>query len=142
MNAAGIRQAYLDLAGPLPQSFIAGAVDLRPGVPMDRKAQTAVIVCGADDLVELRGAVERVTGPMTWPLRSARESTRIDADTFTRRLSINRPAQLMALVVALGDELRDNSAAWRTRKTMLETLGTSLNAVDVVTVVAHRCEPA
>jgi len=137
-----VRRAYVTLVGDLPAAFVGGAVDIRPMAMATAGQETArfVILSGEDDLVELRAAVERVTGPMTWPLRSAVDSRWRLVETHTGYVRIDRPAQLMSLVVALGDRLGDNSGAWRTRKTMYESVALALSVVESVTVAADRYE--
>ncbi len=106
----------------------------------DERSHSAAIVAGADDLVELRSAVERVTGPATWPFRVEPKPDWSPVEMHSELIRIQRPAQLMAFVLAIDDLLSDRSAAWRTRKTLHEALGDSLGEVDSVTMSACRVE--
>ena len=147
MITESARQAYLEVVGALPVDFGGDALDLRPRTSADFSDE-AMILAAPDDLIQLRHAVERVTGPMTWPLRSRADlgdgapRPHVLVATHRNDIAIERPAQLMGLVMALDDQLTDNSAAWRTRKTLREALGASLGSVTTVTTVAYRFESA
>jgi hypothetical protein len=106
----------------------------------DELSASAIIVAGPDDLRELRCAVERVTGPTTWPFRGGSSPEWPPVEMHSEQIRIQRPAQLMRFMVTIDDLLSDRSAAWRTRKTLHEALGASLEGVDSVTISACRFE--
>jgi len=121
-----------------------GAVDRRGG-PIGQPTGDDVVISGPGDLRELADAVESVTGAGTWPLarpvllpwpdavRSAPAGTAVE-------ITANAA---MALVVALGDELEDRGAMWRTRRTLYDVIDASLRTAELrtVTVVAVRARP-
>ena len=126
-----IMSAYAVLVGtddPAAVWLAHGAVDARwtmqdyPG---------GAVVRGPGDLVEPRHLVERVTGPGSWPA-----PPEIDGEVRRCTVDIARPADVMRLVIALQDEIKDHGSMWRTWKTTVEAIAAAAAALKQVTVEA------
>ena len=139
---ARVHRAYVQLigtadpVGPLVAEF--GAVDLRPRTSLREVASIdiptgPVVVSGANDLIELRTVVERVTGPGSW---FAHGEAALEGTPRRGRLDLARPAQAMGLVLALEGFIHDNGGAWRTWRTAVEAIAAGVAELDSLTLEA------
>lgn len=114
------------------------ALDLRPGgdasAPDDGPPR-AVVVSGPADLRELREIIETATGIGTWPTPPGGEG-----EIRTAQIEIQRPAPLLALLLAM-DGLIEDRSPWRTWRTAVDTVAGRVGGLRVVTVEARIIEP-
>ncbi len=121
-----------DPAGPLIAEL--GAHDCRPGSTVgDGVGAGPVVLSGRGDLQELREAVERVTGPGSWPLAGVGSTA---GTALSGRVVLERPAPAVALVTAMEPLIRDHGGAWRTWKTMLEAVAAAVGAIELISIEA------
>jgi len=85
------------------------------------------VVSGPNDLIEFRTVVERLTGPGTWPVRELPPGF-VVVETRTAAIELPRPSPAMGLIVAMENLIEDRSRAWRTWKTMVESLAMGVPA--------------
>jgi len=123
-------------AGDLPGVI----TDLRPGfTALELEAATDgggfAVVPGPGDLIELRALVERLTGPGTWPVADL-PSGFVVVETSTAEVELDRPAPAVGLVMAMESQIEDRSRAWRTWKTVIESLAAGIPAGTRISVEA------
>ena len=122
-----------------------GVVDLRPGfteVELDHATSDGafVVVSAPSDLFELRELVERLTGPGTWPV-SELPPGYTAIETRTSELLVERPTPVVSLVNAMEPRIEDRSRAWRTWKTLIDSLAAGIPAgmkISIEAVLANR----
>ncbi len=98
-----------------------------------------VVVAGPNDLIELRVALERVTGPGSWPFTTAGSGP--PGTVLTAAVVLERPAPVVALVAAMEHLIRDHSGAWRTWKTAREAIASGLADVHRLSLEAVVLDP-
>ncbi len=136
-----VRRAYLDLiaeSDPIDPAMVGAALDLRPGF-IEAEVRDLVfiggtaLISGPDDLSELRTAVERMTGPNTWPIGVIPSGLEVVAHESVRmELPLVGPA--LGLVMAMNGLIDDRSRAWRTWRTVVDSVGRGLETVDELTI--------
>ncbi len=129
--------ARVDVAG--------GAVDLRPGWDVDEPGDLRVegasaVVSGPDDLTELRQVVERMTGPGSWPVCGVPDGF-VVVETRRVVITLSRPGPMLRLVMSMDDLVDDRSRAWRTWKTVVESVGAALGPMFDLTVEVMLVRP-
>ncbi len=117
-----------------------GVVDLRPGWDIDEPGDLRVrgaraVISGPSDLIELRQVVERMTGPASWPVCGLPDGF-VVIETRRVVITLPRPAPMLGLVMAMGSLVDDRSRAWRTWKTVVESVGAGLGPSFDLTVEA------
>ncbi len=144
-----VRRAYLDLideADPVDPALVADALDLRPGfieaeIHAVAAAGGTALISGPDDLLEIRTAVERMTGPGTWPTRVIPRGFEVVAHKSVR-VELPRLGPVLSLVMAMDGLVDDRSRAWRTWRTVVDSVGRGLETVDEMTVDTLMVAPA
>jgi len=128
------RLAYAELAAaddPAAREVAEGAVDLRPGWRVNDGryplGSAMTVISGPCDLIELRGIVERMTGPGTWPVFTVPNGFEI-VETLTSVIGLPRPASALALLMSMDGLIVDRSGAWRTWKTVVASIGSVMDA--------------
>lgn len=125
-------------ADPAAADLREGIIDLRPGWDegeLDRvvEPEATFLVSGADDLIELRRVVERMTGVATWPSCDIGEGF-VAVESRRTIIELPRPAAALGLVMAMSDLIEDRSRAWRTWPTVVESVGLALGSTSTLTV--------
>ena len=109
---------------------------IESGAPDERFGSAGVggaVYRGVNDLCELRAIVERITGPGSWPAPAP-----VDGECVGTTVALRRPADVMGLLQAAGDEITDRAAMWRTWETTLEAIANAVVDLHKVTVEACR----
>jgi len=99
------------------------------------------VVSGPDDLIELRQVVERMTGPNTWPVLAAPDGFEV-LESHVCVVGIRPSARGLALVMSMNALVVDRSGAWRTWKTVVDSIGSVLPTGFELTLqaqVIRRC---
>lgn len=132
-----MRDAYRRLLGDADpaRAHLEGAVDLRPSGTQDsasdrgavpRAIPAKILISGPDDLQELRAVLEDITGSCTWPFAPG------DPDApgtlrLTDTVVAESRAAVLTFVAALGDQMDDRAGAWRTWRTVVESVDAALS---------------
>lgn len=132
---SAIAIAYRALVGENDPArpYLGRARDLRPS-GRSRDGTEPIVVSGPDDLRELREAMEAITGAGTWPFDNrlpAEYDTRL-----TRTIVLPSQASLLGFVDALQGVVVDRAAAWRTWRTVVESVAAALGPPINLTVDA------
>jgi len=117
---------------PFAGGLTDGTVDLRPGfteIELEAAVDVGglVVVSGPGDLIELNSLVERLTGPGTWPV-SDLPAGFVAVETRSAEMKLDRPTPAVGLVMAMESQIEDRSRAWRTWKTVVESLAAGIPA--------------
>lgn len=136
-RARGAYSAMINGFDPFGDSHGVGIVDLRPGFTADELGAVdsggTAIVSGPSDLIELRVLVERLTGPGTWPV-SELPAGFVVVETRNGEVELDRPAAALGLIMAMESRIEDRSRAWRTWKTVVESLAAGIPPSTKLTV--------
>lgn len=123
--STAIRRAYQDLIRPgdPAATWRVDSEDLRPESgpgPIGRR----VIVSGPKDLMELRTVMEGITGRDTWPFTTAES---VEGRTrLVSTVELDHHSAVLRFVAALAGRVEDRTRAWRTWRTVVESVGAIL----------------
>lgn len=112
------------------------AVDLRPRPDAPLDAAGLVVVSGPGDLAELRTIAEQSLGVGTWPSAVDVGGEVGPATLRSTHLSVERPAAVLGLLIAMEGMIEDRSP-WRTWRTAVEMLAPAIADLDTLTIEAR-----
>ena len=101
------------------------------------------MISGPDDLRELRAVVEAITGAGTWPFAASEPPP--TGLRLTSTVELDRLGSVLGFVAALEGRIEDRTGAWRTWRTVVDSVAAVLPTpfgltIDAVVVSGELAE--